>query len=79
MAIAKRNRHYEVWMEGYQATGESATASFLGETEASSFKKACKNVISEYPDLIEYYDNKDNTVWGCRLFDNEGDAREAFG
>jgi hypothetical protein len=25
------------------------------------------------------YDEKRNAIWGCRLFDNEADARKDFG
>lgn len=36
---------YEVWCEGYRATGESATAQLLGKTFARNFAQACDIVM----------------------------------
>lgn len=74
---------YEIWMEGYAATGESGTARYVDSIKAESFKDACvkfsktKEGIEEQWD--EYFDSQDLSYWGCRLFDNEMDARKAFG
>ncbi len=45
-AIPPVNHHpelkeYEVWMEGYAATGESASANLVGKVKARSFAQAC--------------------------------------
>ncbi len=32
---------YSIWMSGYQATGESATASYHGEWDGETFLDAC--------------------------------------
>jgi hypothetical protein len=34
-------KQYEVWMEGYAATGNSSGAEFCGLYEAESFAEAC--------------------------------------
>ena len=69
---------YSIWMEGYSATGNFSRASFLGSFEAVSFKEACdKAIIGGRFD--QYYDRKELTVWGCRLYDNEYEARKGFG
>lgn len=68
-------KSYEVWSEGYMATGESAGASNHGTFTASSFREACDKCFRGE----RTYDSKSLTLWGCRLFDNEGDAREFFG
>ena len=73
----KKPLKFEVWLEGYKATGESRQAEFLGIHEASSFQEACKNAIKEWQD--EFYDEENNSYWGCGFFDNEIDARERFG
>lgn len=91
MEILKNNRHqlldikeYEIWTEGYRATGEEQNASLLGKASGFSFKEACdafhaqldepkKNIWSYHPDSGTW------SVWGCRLFDNETDARKSFG
>lgn len=73
-------KEYDVWIEGHQATGDSSTASKLGTFEASSFRVACIAWASTLdPDGQELFDQEALTYWGCRLFDNEQDARKAFG
>ncbi len=85
---------FDVWMQGYAATGEHGVAHLWGTTEARSFKEACHKVAMEKQllamskaergeiDLTEgywEYDPHKLTWWGCRLFDNEVDARKSFG
>ncbi len=66
---------FDVWEEGYVITGNSANASFNCTVEGDSFKEACMERYRE----DETYDPERNTRWGCRLFDNEVDARKSFG
>ena len=70
---------YEVWNEGYSATGESGTAQFLGVHEVDTFKEACKKALIANDWEMEYYNEKTNTYWGCSFYDNETDARKNFG
>jgi len=37
---------YEVWIEGYAATGEHETASLLGKAKARNFAQACHMVMA---------------------------------
>lgn len=76
---------FELWVEGYAATGEHGTARFLGRWSGETFDEAVKkwnatkNIRSEYGDL-RWSDNDHMwSVWGCRIFDNEADARRSFG
>lgn len=73
---------YQVWTEGYAASGEHANAVYHGECLAMSFEEACEKLIKGLDR------NSDGTlrlmggkpaIWGCRCFDNEGDARKSFG
>lgn len=66
---------YEVWMEGFQVMEGRAEAQCLGSCEAENFLEACKQVCK----YDSNYDPIDNSIWGCRLFDNEKDARKSFG
>ena len=66
---------HEVWREGYRITGESDGAVKLGEAQADTFEEACDIVCRGKAD----YDAKTRRVWGCRLFNNEADARRLFG
>lgn len=79
-------RRFEIWMEGYEVTGNSAPHSFVGYAEAETFEEACYIALKDYekrlgkPGLIdEYYDPQRNTYWGMRMFDNESDAAKLFG
>lgn len=72
---------YHVWMEGFASTGQTAKACHLGDIEAPDFLTACEIAVKrKFPDDYESLYNKErNTFWGCRLFNNEYDARKAFG
>ncbi|QDP56443.1 MAG: hypothetical protein Tp152SUR00d2C52646391_39 [Prokaryotic dsDNA virus sp.] len=74
----KKPKQFNVWMEGYNITGNTDTAKFLGSATALNFGKACDAVMKD-SDMRSLYDSKKLTVWGCRLFDNEADARKSFG
>jgi len=84
----------QIWMEGYAATGESGVAHMIGEYEANSFDEAVGMYIQEKGDQYgperytrssfsteDAFKNRrsDWKIWGCALFDNEADARKAFG
>lgn len=72
---------HEVWAEGYRASGDSAGARLLGRVEADTFAEACDKLCSpaDWQRQNGNYDPQRRTVWGCRLFNNEADARRAFG
>lgn len=75
---------HEIWVEGYLATGMDGvpdSAKLLGTMEATTFSEACDKLCSpaEWQDQHGNYDPKRGTVWGCRLFSNEANARRAFG
>ena len=82
----------EIWMEGYRATGESATANMLNQYHADSFDEAMKLYMEDNPGDVDvkkipknsksvrdYSFTKQYSIWACRLFDNETDARKSFG
>lgn len=70
-------RPFEVWMEGYRTTGDGQTARLLGECFASSFDEAV-GMVTEGRDDVRYTGGA-WVIYGCRLFDNETDARRSFG
>ncbi|EBF8123335.1 hypothetical protein ACVY1S_002049 [Salmonella enterica subsp. enterica] len=69
---------YQIWSEGYEATGNSGSAELLGEVEADDFASAC-SALFEGTDREKYFNKQRLTYWGCRLFDNEQDAKKSFG
>lgn len=68
-------KHFEIWMEGYAATGERSGTTYHGTILANSFKDAC---VKKFQD-DRYFNPKTLTYWGCKLFDNGIDARKNFG
>ena len=75
--VKQETKVYQIWMEGFAITGNSSKATLLGEMEAESFQQACDKYIEENPEYKKLYSGK--SIWGCRLFDNEADARKSFG
>lgn len=72
-------KKYEIWSEGYCASGDSAPATLLGVCGGDDFRDACINFANINEPFREEFDSKQMTCWGCRLFDNEADARKSFG
>lgn len=70
---------YEIWVEGFAATGEHGTAYIMGQEAGPTFKAACITFFEKNPKLSEDFDPKHLSYWACRLFDNERDARKMFG
>ena len=68
-------RIYEIWSEGYAATGECGKATFHGRVRARSFGAACEKIFRGDSN----FNSKELSYWACKLFDNEKDARRAFG
>lgn len=68
-------KEYAVWSEGYRVSGAEGTARLHGSAVAASFQEACDMVLGE----LSQYDRSTRTYWGCRLFDNEQEARASFG
>lgn len=72
---------YQIWVEGFQVTGQHQTAQFIGESKGEDFYDACKKF--KYPDDGDFLNldkNKDYpAIWACQLYDNEADARKGFG
>lgn len=71
-------RFFEIWMEGYRVTGNESDAQYKGSWPGNTFADACETWAksTESPNL---FDRGALTYWGCRLFDNETDARKSFG
>lgn len=69
---------FNIWAEGFAATGQSGGAVFMGSNEGEDFKDACDKFFIEEDHKI-YYDSNNLTYWGCKLFDNELDAKVSFG
>lgn len=71
-------KEYEIWVEGFAVTGQSATASLLSKEKGKNWVDAVSRYMEKNPQRIRI-DERGFTDWGCRLFDNEADARKSFG
>lgn len=69
---------YEIWSEGFRATGDVGYAQRMGTAQGNTFREACINFAKTNKPFRAYFGEKNLTHWGCRLFDNENDARKAF-
>lgn len=72
-------KEFEVWLEGYAATGERGTAQYLGKQKATSFKEACIQALIDKDWDLSIYDENTNSYWACKFYDNEEEARKSFG
>jgi len=76
---------FNLWVEGYGANEGIFPAQFLGAYEADTFAQAIgkwnaeKNANGEYGHLTHNLTNDTWAAWGCRIFDNEQDARKNYG
>lgn len=70
---------FEIWMEGFECTGNYCKASHVSSVEADSFSEACDKYAIANPKWAVHYDSKQLSWWGCKLFDNEFEARRNFG
>lgn len=71
---------FEVWMEGYLATGMEGVPTnpeMLGTVEANSFQEAC-DIIGKSKKWANLYNSERRSIWGCRLFQTHEEACELF-
>lgn len=70
---------FQIWAEGYRVNGDQSDATLFGEEDAPDFESACRSYADANPKWADHFDPARLTYWGCRLFDNEADARKTFG
>ena len=75
-------RSFEIWSEGFAATGERATATFHGTARGATFEEACAAHFAVHGETNAggdpFYNEERNTYF-TKLHDNAVDARRAFG
>lgn len=72
-------KNWEIWCEGYSATGDSGTHHKIGEALGITFKNACDAYAERHEAFRKFYDFDRNTYWGCRLFPTAEEAARSFG
>lgn len=75
-----KEREFEVWCEGYRATGEDQKAHLIGKATARSFHDAVL-ILQKEQHRQWQYDEKEGTwsTYSCKFYDNEKDARRFNG
>lgn len=72
-----------LWREGYLVSGMEGIpekAKHCGDFDVATIPEAVELYKQTWPEKDHRYFNADNTsCYGCRFFDNETDARKAFG
>ena len=65
---------FDVWLEGYDATGDYSPDRYFGNYSARTFKSACVKAMRDNgfleEDIKQYYNRRKNTFWGCRFYDH---------
>jgi hypothetical protein len=74
-------RTWAIWSEGFAVTGQASPATHHGNYSGATFLDACKAwaATTEDPKLFKIDNGGFPSYWGCRLYDNETDARKSFG
>lgn len=73
---------YGLWREGFAVTGNSGKAKYLGRYKAKTFEEACEKwaeTLHESDRRFYKRIGNEASFCGCRIFDNEEEARRAFG
>lgn len=75
-SIAERT--FEIWMEGFMITGGGAKAvRITAGAKGRTFTEAVKSYYRTHPD--SNFNPDTLSVWGCKLYPTETEARKAFG
>lgn len=73
-----KTKLFHIWSEGYSMNNEHGPAQYICSVYAKTFKEACITAFKKGL-LGESFNEERLTTWGCRLYDNERDARKRFG
>ena len=65
---------FEIWSEGYSATGESSGPIYFGKSFGRTFREACDNFAKSNPEFARNYDPDRLTHWACRLYSSKDSA-----
>lgn len=81
--LVRKTSEFNIWAEGYRATGEHGRAVYMGRGEGATFPEACDEYFNRQDNKHDrnLYSKRfnDRFYWSCKLFNNEADARKAHG
>ncbi len=64
-------KRYQIWQEGFKIGNIIQEAEYHGEAEGKDFEQACLKYFKNDPN----FNYRNLTFFGCKLFNNENDAR----
>lgn len=74
---------WDIWSEGYRATGEHATAKLVASgIEAETFQDAVlqwADSPAAWEDMDRHFNRETLVYWNCRFFPTEDEARRSHG
>lgn len=76
---------WHIWSEGYHDQGNNSPnhAIYHGKFNGDTLKDAVRSwhemLLKYEPTKAQYLNVSEMTYWGCKIFDNEVDARKLFG
>lgn len=68
-------KNWDIWCEGFKETLGKGKAWYVGTATGPTFKEACEIKFGKN----ENYNLEYNSINGSKLFDNETEARKAYG
>lgn len=77
-------KKFELWIEGYSVTGSDMKAIKAADIEGDDFDSAVRAYVEGLPIGDRHWWSVNIKTgkwcrWGCKTFDNEAEARVAFG
>lgn len=71
---------YDIWVEGYAASGDRGVAQRVCTVEADTFSDACikANKSGKFQGFGTF-DPERLTIWGCHLYPTKAEAKKSFG
>lgn len=74
-------KDYDIYIEGFAATGNRGVAHLLGTARADNFTKAVIqfNWDNNQDDRYGYFSPSNLSFWGCRCFQTLEEAQRSFG
>ncbi len=73
-------RVFDIWAEGFKTMDGEGKAQYITSIMAPGFREACvlANAAGKFAGCGNF-DQESLSVWGCRLFPTEAEARAQFG
>ena len=72
-------KEYQIWSEGFRVMEGSSGAILHGHAKGVDLNDACKNLAKKDKEFAKNFSADRMAWWGCKIYDNETDARKTFG